>query len=61
MITYITYDQVKRLTEERTRRSLQQYEAHRTTPADSFVKPKAVAEVIELIFASECDRESIGA
>lgn len=61
MLNYITYDQVKRLTEERTRRSLQRYEARRTTPADSFVRPKSDAEVIELIFVSECDRESIGA
>jgi hypothetical protein len=52
---------VKRLTEERTRRSLQRYKTRRTTAADSFVKPKTEAEVIELIFISECERESIGA
>lgn len=61
MMTYVTYDQVKRMTEERTRRSLLKYEARRKAPADSFVKPKTDAVVIELVFATACDPESIGA
>ena len=61
MINYVTYDQIKRMTEERTRRSLLKYEAQRKTPVDSFVKPKTEAEVIELVFTTACDTESIGA
>ena len=61
MISYVTYDHVKRMTEERTRQSLLKYEARRTIPADSFVKPKTDAEVIELVFATACDTESLGA
>jgi hypothetical protein len=61
MISYVTYDQIKRMTEERTRRSLLKYEARRTTAADSFVRPKTDADVIELVFVTGCDAESIGA
>lgn len=61
MNSYITYDQVKRLTEERTRRALRKYEAQRTAPVDSFVRPATEAEVIELVFVSGCESESIGA
>ena len=61
MINYITYDQVKRMTEERTRKSLLKYEARRTTSHDSYVKPRAEAEVVELVFATVCETESIGA
>lgn len=61
MISYVTYDQVKRMTEERTRRSLLKYEAQRVRPADSYVKPKTEAEVVELLFPTACETESIGA
>lgn len=61
MISYVTYDQVKRMTEERRRRSLVKYEARRQTTADSYVKPKTEGEVIELVFGTACDTESIGA
>jgi hypothetical protein len=52
---------VKRMTEERTRQALLKYEARRKIPADSFVKPRTDAEVIELVFATACDTESLGA
>ena len=61
MLSLFTYEDARRLTEERQRRALETYEAKRTTANDSFVRPRTrEAEVIEVAFATDCP-DSIGA
>ncbi|HEX6220618.1 MAG TPA: hypothetical protein VF115_05955 [Acidimicrobiia bacterium] len=62
MISLFTYEDAKRLTEERQRRALAAYEARRITPNDSYVPSKTRdAEVIELTFGTACTPDTIGA
>lgn len=61
MLSLFTYEDARRLTEERRRRALAVYEARRTTTNDSFIRPERTdAEVIELSFGTACP-DSIGA
>ncbi|MFZ0012760.1 MAG: hypothetical protein WAL25_01475 [Acidimicrobiia bacterium] len=62
MIYLTHYQDIKRITEERRRKSLATLEARRST-IDSFVraKPEPEAEVIELMLGPACLPESLGA
>lgn len=63
MINLFTYQDVKAITEERTKRSLERLAAAGTAPPDSYLRPapQLRAEVVELVFATACDTDQIGA
>jgi len=61
MISLFTYQEAKRLTEERQRRALTVYEAKRSTTNDSYVRAATrEAEIVELAFGTACP-DTIGA
>jgi hypothetical protein len=61
MLSLFTYEDARRLTEERQRRALEIYEAKRTTANDSYFRAQSrEADVIELAFVTDCP-DSIGA
>lgn len=61
MLSLFTYEDAKRLAEERRRRALARYEAARKGSNDTFVRPASrEAEIIELAFGSACP-DSLGA
>jgi hypothetical protein len=61
MISLFTYEDAKRMTEDRRRRALAAYEATRKAPNDTFVRSSTrEAEIIELTFGTACP-DRIGA
>lgn len=61
MLSLFTYEDARRLNEERRRTALARLEATRKTPNDSFVRPdRPDADIIELAFGTACP-DSIGA
>ncbi|HXV69875.1 MAG TPA: hypothetical protein VEB69_00580 [Acidimicrobiia bacterium] len=61
MLTLFTYEDGKRLAEERRRRALAKHEATRTAPNDTYVRAhRPDADIIELTFGTACP-DSIGA
>ena len=65
MIYLFTYQEIKQAHTERTTRSLQRLHQSGRAPIESFVRPKreteVEADVIELVFATHCESEPIGA
>jgi len=63
MIYLFGYQDIKRISEERRSRSLARYELRRELPSDSFVRLERAtdADIVELVFGTHCDAESIGA
>jgi len=61
MISLFTYEDAKRMTEERRDRALAAYEARRPTPNDSYIRSTtSEAEIVELAFGTACP-DTIGA
>ncbi|HJQ77312.1 MAG TPA: hypothetical protein VJ948_08620 [Acidimicrobiia bacterium] len=63
MIYLSTYRDLKAIVEERTKRSLKRLAASGAAPLDGYRRPapQPQADVVELVFASVCDTELIGA
>ena len=64
MIYLFTYQEIKRADIERRTRSLERLHRSGRAPIDSYSRPRPEpedADVIELVFATHCESEPIGA
>ncbi|HUF15156.1 MAG TPA: hypothetical protein VMQ46_04655 [Acidimicrobiia bacterium] len=61
MIYLATYHEIKKLTDERVQRSLAMYELQREPAEPVRLVTETEADVIELVFAANCDSNQIGA
>lgn len=63
MMSLFSYQDVKAIQSERRERSLRRRANSRITPPDTYLRPRreVEAEVVELVFATACDTDRIGA